>query len=71
MNNSISRHNITTKENNQIQVFYNPDNNLLVIDLVDKNESGGNELLRITLNEKELLAHCNKFGVLPHLKDCN
>ena len=50
-------HNITTKAGNTLQLFYNPENNLLVVDLIHKNEKGGTELLRKTLNEKTLLAH--------------
>ena len=49
--------NITTKNGNTIQVFYNPENNLLVVDLIASNEKGGNEILRKTLDEKRLLAH--------------
>jgi hypothetical protein len=49
--------NIETKNGNTIQLFYNPDNNLLVVDIIAKNEKGGNEILRTTLNESELLAH--------------
>ena len=50
-------HNITTKAGNTLQLFYNPENDLVVIDLIHKNEKGGTELLRKTLNEKTLLAH--------------
>ena len=53
----IQRLDLTTKNGNTIQVFYNPDNNLLVVDLLAANDMGGNELLRKTLNEKEMLAH--------------
>jgi hypothetical protein len=49
--------NITTKNGNTLQVFYNPDNNLLVVDIIAKNEKGGSEILRQTLNESKLLAH--------------
>lgn len=48
---------VTTKNGNTLQFFYNPNNNLVVVDLVDKNERGGNEILRQTLDEKKLLAH--------------
>ena len=48
-------HNITTKNGNTLSFFYNPDNNLVVIDLVKKDESGGNEIFRKTLDEKTLL----------------
>jgi len=49
--------NIETKKGNTIQVFYNPDNNLLIVDLIAKNEKGGNEIVRKTLDESKLLAH--------------
>ena len=48
---------ITTPSGNVIQMFYNPVNNLLVVDIIAKNEKGGHELLRLTLDEKKLLAH--------------
>lgn len=48
---------ITTKEGNYISVFYNPDNDLVILELVAKNEMDGNELFRQTLNEKALLQH--------------
>ena len=51
----ITQHYITTKAGNTLSVFYNSDNNLLVVDLVNKNETGGNEIVRMTLNEKKLL----------------
>lgn len=57
MNDNIQRHNITTKAGNTISVFYNPDNNLLVVDLIHQNELGGNELVRVTLDEKRMLKH--------------
>lgn len=48
---------VETKAGNTLSFFYNPENNLLVIDLIAKNENGGNELLRKTLDEKKLLGH--------------
>ena len=48
---------ITTKAGNTLSMFYNPDLDLLVIDLVAENEKAGNELVRMTLNETELLKH--------------
>jgi hypothetical protein len=54
----IERRQIETKEGNTIDLFYNSENNLVVVDLISKNETGGNELLRQTLNEKSLLQHC-------------
>lgn len=54
----IIRHNITTKAGNTLQVFYNPENDLVVVDLIHRNERGGIELLRKNLRmERILLAH--------------
>ena len=53
----ITRLNVTTKGGNTLQLFYNPQNSLVVVDIVAANEKGGNEILRQTLNEKKLLAH--------------
>ena len=60
----ISRHNITTKGGNTLSIFYNPDNGLVVVDLIHKNERGGNEIVRTALDEKKLLKHVkgNKNG---------
>lgn len=55
---AITRLNITTKQGNTLGVFYNPQNNLLVVDVVHQNEKGGNEIVRQTLNEGKLLSHC-------------
>ena len=51
----IQRKQIVTPRNNVIQVFYNPTNDLLVVDLC--NDLGGNEVLRMQLNEEALLEH--------------
>lgn len=55
---NIQRHSITTKAGNTLDIFYNPDNDLIVVDLNHKNSKGGNEILRKTLDEKALLKHC-------------
>jgi hypothetical protein len=57
MSDNIQRHQITTRAGNTLSLFYNPDNDLLVIDLIHKNELGGNEIVRMTINEKKLLKH--------------
>ena len=51
----IYRHVISTKDGNYLSFFYNQENNLLVVDLVAKSERGGNEIVRMTLDEKKLL----------------
>jgi len=50
----------TKPEGNIINVFYNHDSKLLVVDVVAKNETGGNEVLRQTLNFDKLLKHTKK-----------
>ena len=57
MKDEIHRHTITTKRGNTIQFFYNPDNNLVVVDLIASDESGGLELLRKTVDENKCLKH--------------
>ena len=51
----IHQSTITTKGGNTLSFFYNPENDLLVVDLVRKDQKGGNELVRMTLNEYNLL----------------
>jgi hypothetical protein len=51
---------VTTKAGHTLNFFYNPQNDLVVVDLIHSNESGGTELLRQTLKEKKLLAHCKE-----------
>jgi hypothetical protein len=53
----IQRFYVTTKGGNTLQFFYNPDNDLVVVDLIAANEQGGNELYRRTLDEKAMLGH--------------
>ena len=63
---NIKRFNATTKAGNTLSFFYNPDNDLVVVDLTHKNERGGNEILRQTLDEKKLVGFCTK---LPKLEE--
>ena len=56
--NAIQRTNITTKDGHVLQLFYNADTDLVVLDLLHKNDKGGNELLRKTLDTTKLLKHC-------------
>jgi len=62
----IKRFNVTTKAGNTLSFFYNPENDLVVVDLTHKNERGGNEILRQTLDEKKLVGHCTR---LPKIKE--
>jgi hypothetical protein len=57
---NIEIRNIGTRNGNLIQVVYNPNNSLLTVDLIHEDESGGNELFRQTLEEDNLLKHCNE-----------
>ena len=61
MADNIARFQVTTKAGNSLSFFYNPDNDLVVVDLIHKNERGGNELFRQTLNEKKLVGFCVKL----------
>jgi hypothetical protein len=56
MSDKIKNFTCETAQGNTLSFFYNPQNNLLVIDLVNKKETGGNEIVRMTLDEKKLLA---------------
>jgi hypothetical protein len=53
----IYRREIETPEGHTICIFYNTTTRLLVVDVIDTSEEGGNEILRKTLNFDELLAH--------------
>lgn len=55
----IQRTQIFTAQGNILQLFYNPANSLVVVDLIAANEQGGTELLRQTLKEKQALKHTN------------
>lgn len=46
---------MTTAKGNTLQLFYNNDTGLVVVDLVNKEESGGNEFVRMTINEDKML----------------
>ena len=58
MSASIWRETTQTRDGNTLSVFFNKSTNLLVVDVVHINESGGNEIVRMTLDEERLLAHC-------------
>jgi len=46
---------VETKGGNTLQFFYNPWNDLVVVDLIHSSLGKGNELFRKTLDEKKLL----------------
>jgi hypothetical protein len=60
MSNEIKTFTVETKGGNTLQFFYNPQNDLVTVDLIAKNEKGGNEILRKTLDETQLLKHTTK-----------
>lgn len=58
MKKEIVTFNTPTPDGHTLSFFYNPENALVVIDLVHRNNKGGTELLRTTLNS----------GMLSHIK---
>ena len=54
----IWRENIETRDGNILSVFFNSSANLLVVDVIHRSGSGGNEIVRLRLDEQRLLAHC-------------
>ena len=58
---NIKRFNVTTRAGHDLSFFYNPDNDLVVVDLTHKNGRGGNEIFRKTLDEKALVGFCTKL----------
>ncbi|MBE3145399.1 MAG: hypothetical protein IMZ61_15980 [Planctomycetes bacterium] len=58
---NIKRFNVPTRAGHTLSFFYNPDNDLVVVDLTHKNGRGGNEILRKTLDEKAIVGFCAKL----------
>lgn len=48
---------IETGLGNTLQLFYNSDTGLVVVDLIAANEKGGSEILRRHIDEGAMLAH--------------
>jgi hypothetical protein len=65
---NIKRFNTTTRAGHNLSFFYNPDNDLVVVDLTHKNGRGGNEILRKTLNEEALVGFAVTLPPLPEEK---
>lgn len=61
----IQRFRVTTKAGNTLEFFYNPENDLVVVDLTHKNCRGGNEILRKTLDEEKLVGFCKDLPENP------
>lgn len=59
---NIVHANVVMPDGHRVTLFVNRDTNLVVVDYTHKNEKGGNELLRKTLNPVIMLAHCVKRG---------
>lgn len=51
---------LKTLEGHTLCVFYNAETRLLVVDVVDRDEAGGNEIVRRTLDFDALLGHCEQ-----------
>ena len=64
--NNIKRHSIPTKNGNCLEFFYNPENDLVVVDLIHRNEFGGKELFRMTIDETKLLEHVKRKRYGPN-----
>lgn len=58
---AIQRRTMRSAAGHSLDFFYNRDTNLLVVDLNHAKRAGGNELVRRTLDEQRLLAHCDKL----------
>ena len=48
---------MTTAKGNTLQLFYNNETGLVVVDLVSKDEKGGNEFLRRHIDEDKMIGH--------------
>lgn len=57
---TIWRESILTPKGNRLSFFYNSENDLVVVDLVHRSEAGGNEFVRVTLDEDKMLRHCEE-----------
>jgi len=51
----VYREVVTTKEGNSLYVYFNPVNNVLMVDIVNKSKSKGKELVRMTVDENNML----------------
>ncbi len=63
---AIHRHYVKLPSGNTLSFFVNDDpddssNFLLVVDLLRADESGGNEIVRMRVNEEEALTHIDKM----------
>ena len=58
----LTYHDATMKNGSRLSVFFNSETNLLVVDVVDAQERGGNEVVRMTLDEGKLLSFLDGDG---------
>ena len=70
MTDPIWRENTETRDGNILSVFFNSSANLLVVDVIQRGGSGGNEIVRMKLDELRLLAHCqpSRKGRIPRTR---
>ncbi len=59
---NIHRFLAETLKGNRLEFYFNAETNLVVVDLIHKDELGGNELVRLKFHEKEALQHCEEGG---------
>ena len=59
------RREVELPSGSSILFFVNKETGLVVLDIVDKNLTGGNEIFRSFINEKELLGHLDNTEELP------
>jgi len=57
----ITRKFVTTRRGDTLGFFFNAATNLLVVDLISSNEMGGNEIIRMTIDEESLLGHVDEL----------
>jgi hypothetical protein len=62
----LHRHHITLKSGHGLSFFFNETTGLLVVDVNHRNERGGNEIIRRTIDPDKLVAFAAK---LPPLED--
>lgn len=57
----IVKHEIPLNSKNILTIFVNREINLLVVDIIDKKARDGNEIVRMQLDENDLLGHIEDF----------
>jgi hypothetical protein len=62
---NIIRLNATTKKGNFLSIFYNQDTGLFCADMMRADEKGGNEFVRMTINEDSMLPTDEELNSVP------